>query len=141
MSPMPKKNKERLESAGVKPAVKRLLDKHRWFWWMPPSNQFSKTGISDIHSFRNRVFMVIETKRGKSGLAATQPTANQIAFLQSIRDQQGFAFLVYEDRIEHLAAFLGAFDRSIAAVQAGQKVADEDGAMMLNAIKEMQKEF
>ncbi len=69
------------------------------------------------------------------------PTANQIAFLNSVRSHKHFGFVVNEARVDYLKAFLGAFDRAIAAATKRMKVTDEDGAMMLNSIREMQLEL
>lgn len=135
MSPMPKK--KHLER-DVKEDVNKLLDAHGWFWFSPPANAFGRTGISDKLAVRDGMFMALEVKRGAK---PPKPTANQIAFLQTIKHHNHFAFVVNEPRLADLAAFLGALDRSIAATQKKQPVAPEDGAMMLNAIREMQMEL
>lgn len=114
----------------VKREVKKLLDKHGYFWWMPPANGYGRSGISDINALRNGVFLAIETKFGKR-----KPTPMQLGFLESIASARGYGFVVNEKRIEWLATFLDAFDRSTEAVQQGGKPSPEDGAMMLNAIK------
>jgi hypothetical protein len=133
MSPMPKK--KNLE-ADVKKDVKAVLDKHGWYWWMPPSNMYSKVGISDFHAIKNRLFMAVETKRG-----ASKPTPNQIAFLQQMRDGGHFAFVVNESRVKHLDAFLESFEIATQAQQKKEKVPDEHGAQMLNCLREMQQEI
>lgn len=122
--------------ADVKKAVKKLLDKHDWFWWMPASNGYGRSGTSDILALRNGVFLAIETKFDKR-----KPTAMQIGFLNSIRQEDGFAFVVNEHRLDSLAAWLSAFDRSVEATANRKEVAPEDGAMMINAIREMQVEL
>lgn len=116
----------------VKKEVKKILDKHKWFWWMPPANGFGKVGVSDFNAIRGGVFMAIETKFGKN-----QPTVHQRAFLSSVAAEDGFGFLVNEKNLDWLRAFMEAFDRS--ADNASKKVepTPEDGAMMLNAIREL----
>ena len=141
MSPMPKKGRARQLEATVKDDVKKVLDAHDWFWWMPPSNKFGRSGISDFHAVKPGLFMAIETKRGLSTKKANEPTTNQIGFLQSIKSARHFAFVVYEDRVEHLDAFLGALDRATLAHSKGEQIADEDGAMMMNCIAEMTQEL
>jgi len=116
----------------VKKLVKAFFDAHDWFWWMPPANMYGRSGISDFHAVKAGVFMVVETKFGKN-----PPTAMQIAFLNSVRSQESFAFVVNELNVDYLKAFLEAFDRATTAQLLKQAVAPEDGAMMLNAIKEL----
>jgi len=129
---MPQYNNE----GDVKRAVKKLLDADKWFWWMPPANGFGKAGISDINAIKSGVFMAIETKFGSN-----KPTPLQIGFLNSVRSESGFAFVVNEKRIGTLGNFLAAFKRATEAQQQGQQPTPEDGAMMLNCIREMQLEL
>lgn len=112
----------------VKKQVKQLLTKHEYFWWMPPANGFGVAGIADIQALRAGVFVAIETK-----FNGNKPTPSQRAFLQSILAQDAFAFVVDEKNIEWFQAWLEAFDRSMKV----QKPSEEDGALMLNAIKAM----
>lgn len=127
MSLMPKKN---ANESSVKKKVKTLLDEHQWYWWMPAANGFGQTGISDFNALKNGAFMVVETKFGKN-----KATPMQVAFLNSIRSCDGFAFLVTDQNVDSLAAFLGAFDRAVAAAAKEEKPTPEDGSMMINAIQ------
>jgi hypothetical protein len=120
----------------VKKQVKKLLEKHSWFWWMPPANMYGKTGIPDFNAFRGGVFMVIETKFGKN-----EPTAMQLGFLHSIAAESGFAFVVNENRINWLRLWLEAFDRSIAASAKDEEPDPADGAQMLDAMKVLTAEI
>ena len=138
MSPMPKKKAERNLEADVKVDVKEVLEKHGWFWWMPPSNTYGTAGISDFHAVKNRLFMAVETKRGTK---QPKPTANQIAFLQKMRDAGHFAFVVNEDRVKHLDAFLGSFEIATQATQKKQEVPPEHGSQMINCMRELQQEI
>lgn len=131
------KKTARIESeAHVKREVKKILDKYKHFWFMPPSNGFGRAGISDFISVHRGIFFAIETKYGKG-----KPTAMQIGFLGSVRAEQGYAFVVNEDRLEWLDAFLGAFDRSVEAGIRKEMPTPEDGAMMLNALRELTTEL
>lgn len=114
----------------VKREVKKLLDKHGYFWWMPPANGYGKVGISDINAIKAGVFIAIETKFGTK-----QPTPMQTAFLNSIRAQDAFGFVVSDRTLGWLAVWLEAFDRAVAAQGRGEEVAPEDGAVMLDAIR------
>lgn len=115
--------------ADVKKKVKQLLNKHNWFWWMPPANGFGKAGTSDFHALRAGVFVALETKFGTN-----KPTALQKGFLQSVKSEKGLAFVVDDSNIEQFAAWLDAFDRATAAMGRGEKVDPDDGSIMLNAL-------
>lgn len=120
----------------VKKEVKRLLDKHKFFWWMPPANGFGKIGVADFNALRSGVFLAVETKFGKNTV-----TAAQRGYLSSIAAEDGFAFIVNEDRLEWFKAWLEAFDRAAEAASKNEKPTQEDGAMLLNAIREMTQEL
>jgi hypothetical protein len=134
---MPKKKSERPLEAEVKARIRRLLDQHDWFWWNVPMNAYAKAGISDIHAVKKGMFMVIEGKRDDK----EDPTAPQRGFLSSIAAADHFAFVVDNDNMPYLELFLRCLDRSIEAVAKEQKPTDEDGAGMLNAIKEMTRKY
>lgn len=123
-----------LKEADVKKHVKKLLDDAGWFWWMPPANGFGKVGVSDFNALRNGVFLVVETKFGRN-----KPTAPQNAYMNSILAEDGFAFVVNEQNIEWLEAWLAAFGRATIAQSHNQDVSPEDGAMMINAIRYLQE--
>lgn len=116
----------------VKAEVKKLLDKHGWFWWMPPANGYGKAGIADFNAIRAGVFLAVETKFGSN-----KPSPMQTGWLNSVQAESGFAFVINEENIEWLGAWLSAFDRASAAVTAQQEVTPEDGALMLDAIRAM----
>lgn len=116
--------------ADVKKQVKKLLDKHGYFWWSPPANGFGKIGVSDINAIKNGVFIAIETKFGSN-----KPTLHQKAFLDSIRAEKGYGFVVSEANIAWLEEFLTVFGRAVEGVMKNEKPTPEDGATMLNAIK------
>lgn len=116
----------------VKAKVKKLLDHHGWFWFMPPSNAYGKSGIADIIALKNGVFMAIETKFGYN-----KPTALQIGFLNSIRQEDGFGFVVNDKNWPWLAAFFESFAASVEAQRKQQPVEPEHGARMINAIREL----
>lgn len=120
------------KEADVKKQVKKLLDDAGWFWWMPPANGFGKVGVADFNALRNGVFLAVETKFGKN-----KPTAQQRAYLNSILAEDGMAFVVNEQNIEWLQAWLDAFQRATIAQSRNEDVTPEDGAMMVNAIKYM----
>lgn len=116
----------------VKAKVKKILDKHDWFWFMPPSNAYGKSGISDFIAVKNGTFLAIETKFGSN-----KPTALQVAFLNSIRNAHGFGFIVNEKNIDWLDGFLESFEVATIAQSKKEEVSDEHGARMVNGIKEL----
>jgi hypothetical protein len=116
----------------VKAEINKLLNEHNWFWWSTPMNGFGKTGISDKLAFRGGILIAIEAKFGYN-----KPTTMQKAFLESIRAESGFGFVVNEKNIGWLKGFLEAFDRSIEAGQKKEMPSEEDGAYMVNAIREL----
>lgn len=132
---MPKEIKYYNE-ADVKKQVKKLLDKHKWFWWMPPANGYGRAGLSDIQALRDGVFLAVETKFGKN-----VPTQMQAGFLLSVQAESGFGFVVNESRIQWLEAWLSAFDRSVEATRNREQPLPEDGALMINAMREMTQEL
>lgn len=122
--------------ADVKKQVKKLLDQHNYFWWSPPANGFGKIGVSDINALKNGVFIAVETKFGKN-----KATAHQKAFLDSVRAEKGYGFIVHEKNIEFFAQFLTVFDRAVGGVMKGEKPSDEDGSMMINAIRALTEDL
>jgi hypothetical protein len=89
----------------VKDAVKKMLTEHGWFWWMPPSNAFGRTGIADINAVKDGLFLAIETKLG-----TRKPTPMQLRFLKDVREHGGYGFVVNEERLGVLGSWLRAFD-------------------------------
>lgn len=124
--------KEYKSEKDVKQAVKAILTADDWFWWMPAANGMGTTGISDFCVVKNGVFLAIETK-----FKDNTPSPMQRAFLNSVRSQHCFAFLVTEKNVEHLQAWIAAFNRSAIAASKNEKPTSEDGSIMLNAIAAM----
>lgn len=125
-----------IKEKDVKAAVKDLLKKDGWFYWMPAANGFGVTGVSDILAIRKGVFLAIETKFG-----GNKPTAMQVAFLNSINAENAFGFVVDEKRIGTLSQWLAAFNRASIATSNKQAVAPEDGAALLDCIRVMTEEL
>ena len=116
----------------VKKEIKILLNNHHWFHWAAAASPFGATGISDRLAFRDGVLLCVEAKFGKN-----KPTAMQKAFLESIAAESGFGFVVNERNLPALAEFLIVFDRSCQGASGGEKVADEDGATMLQCLHDL----
>lgn len=118
--------------ADVKAAVKKLLTKHNYFWWMPPANGFGRTGISDFNALRDGVFIAVETKFGKN-----KPTPMQIGFLESVQAESGMSFVVNEQNIGAFQTWLAHFDNAVTAQAEERDVDPADGAAMLDAMREL----
>ena len=114
----------------VKENIKRLLKAHDWFYWMPPANAFGRSGISDIHAVSRGMFMIIEAKFGDN-----PPTGLQIGFLNSVQQEQHFAFVVSDSSLPFFAQFLEMLDQSIVAQSKQLDVPQDVGSAMVNAIK------
>lgn len=113
----------------VKAEVKKLLNKHGWFWWMPSGNGFGRAGVADFNAIKDGVFLAIETKFGKN-----KPKHMQSAYLTSIAAESGFGFVVNEKNVQTLGLWLMHFADATDTVRRGEKVRAEDGAAMLDAI-------
>ncbi len=113
----------------VKDLIKRLLDFHGWFTWMPPANGYGTMGVSDHNAVKDGIFIVIEAKFGRG-----KPTAQQRAFAAQIMANDCYAFCVNERNIDHLAWFLESFEIAKQHQSRGEDVPQEHGSRMLNAI-------
>jgi hypothetical protein len=113
----------------VKTLIKRLLDFHGWFHWMPAANGFGQQGVSDHLAIKDGVFLVVEAKFGTN-----KPRPTQKQFALQIMANDAFAFCVSERNIDHFAMWLESFAIAVAHQQKGLEVPDEHGARMLNAI-------
>lgn len=118
--------------ADVKRRVKKLLDQHKWFWFMPPANGFGRTGISDFLALRGGVLIAVETKFGKN-----KPTPMQVGFLESIQSESGISFVVNDQNIFAFELWLAHFDNAVKAQAEERDVDPADGAAMLDAMQVM----
>ena len=118
--------------ADVKKRVKKLLEQHKWFWWMPPANGFGRTGIADFNALRDGVFIAVETKFGKN-----KPTPMQVGFLESVQAESGMSFVVNEQNISAFQTWLAHFDNAVKAQAEERDVDPADGAAMLDAMREL----
>ena len=120
------------DEKGVKTLIKRLLDFHGYYHWMPAANGYGTSGVSDHNAIKAGVFLVIEAKFGYN-----KPKPLQKQFAMHIMANDAYAFCVNEKNIDHLAWFLESFEFSIQWQRAGNtadSLPQEHGARMLNAI-------
>lgn len=114
---------------GVKELVKRLLNFHGWFTWMPAANGYGQQGVHDHLAIKDGVFLTVEAKFGTN-----KPRPTQKQFAMQIIANDGFSFCVNEKNIDHLAMWLESFAIAAHREQQKQPPSDEHGARMLNAI-------
>ena len=91
--------------AGVKREVRKLLDKHGWYHWMPPANAYGRSGISDFNAVKDGRFLAIETKFGSN-----KPTPMQVRFMDAITAHGGIAVTITEktlDNLDHVLTTIG----------------------------------
>lgn len=124
------------KEADVKNVVKRLLNHHGWFTWMPGANGFGQQGVSDHLAIKNGVFLAVEAKFGSG-----KPSALQKGFSAQITANDAFAFCVNEKNIDHLAWWLESFEIATRHQMRGEDVPQEHGARMLNAIEVLTEMF
>jgi hypothetical protein len=117
----------------VKAKVKKLLDKHKWFWFMPPANAYGRSGISDFIALKDGVLLAIETKFGSN-----KPTAMQKAFLETINSESAFGFVVNDQNIDWLEAFLEDFGSQAKEVGTNRRMSNEAGARLVDALRALQ---
>lgn len=81
----------------VKAAVKKLLDQHNIYYFMPATGGYGRSGIPDFVGVARGRFFAIETKAGKA-----KPTALQLRELDRIKASGGLAFVINEDTVDDL---------------------------------------
>lgn len=79
----------------TKNIIKKFLKKNNiWHLMIVPSTYGRSTGISDFQCLHKGTFFVIEAKRGDKPDSETEPTPNQIGYMESVRENGGYAFVV-----------------------------------------------
>jgi hypothetical protein len=116
----------------VKAQVKKILDKHSWYWWCPPGSAFGGVGKSDFHALRGGVFMAIETKFGSNGLSPLQK-----GHLQSIMAERGLALVVDDRTLVAFKIYMELFDKQIELAGKKELLSADEGGLLLDCIKEM----
>jgi len=87
--------------AKVKASVVKLLKKHEVYYFFPATHGFGTSGVPDIICCMNGIFVAIECKAGKG-----KTTALQDRELKRIKENKGIAFVVNEENIHVLEAYL-----------------------------------
>jgi hypothetical protein len=121
---------------GVKQLVKRLLDLHGWFYWMPAANGYGTQGVHDFNAIKDGVFLTVETK-----FSYNKPKPTQSAFAAHVMANSGIALCVNEKNIDHLAWWLESFQIATEHQMRREEVPAEHGARMLNALTALTQDF
>ena len=87
----------------VKAKITRLLKQHGVWYTMPIQRGFSKPGVPDYLCLKDGLFFTIEAKAGKN-----KPTVAQELEMKAIRENGGVTWVVNEDTLGGLAAWLNA---------------------------------
>ena len=87
--------------AKVKASVVKLLKKYEVYYFFPATHGFGRSGVPDIICCMNGIFVAIECKAGKG-----KTTALQDRELKRIKENKGIAFVVNEENIHVLEAYL-----------------------------------
>lgn len=89
--------------ARVKAAVKKSLQAHKIYHFMPAANGFGRVGIPDFICCVSGYFLGIECKAGKN-----QPTALQKMEIAAIIEAGGAALVINEENISDVAKVIDA---------------------------------
>lgn len=79
----------------VKNRVRKILQSHRVYHFMPAANGYGRAGIPDFICCVNGYFLAIECKAGTN-----KPTALQQMELSAILEAGGVSLIVNEDNVE-----------------------------------------
>lgn len=81
----------------VKAAIKKLLDEHSIYYFMPATGGYGRSGVPDFIGCARGKFFSIEAKAGKA-----KPTALQLREMERIKAAGGLAFVINEETIDDL---------------------------------------
>lgn len=81
----------------VKAAIKKLLDEHNIYYFMPATGGYGRSGVPDFIGCARGRFFSIEAKAGKA-----KPTALQLREMERIKASGGLAFVINEETIDDL---------------------------------------
>ena len=88
--------------AKVKAKVKKILDGHGIYYFLPATGGYGRSGVPDIICCYNSQFLAIECK----ATAKNKPTALQEKEMRKIREAFGETFVIHADNIDELATWL-----------------------------------
>jgi Holliday junction resolvase len=87
--------------AKVKQRVRKILEEHGVYCFMPATGGYGRSGIPDIVGCYRGYFFAIECKAGRGTTTALQDRE-----LRRIREAGGSTFTINENNIEELSAWL-----------------------------------
>lgn len=83
--------------AKVKAKVKKVLDKHKVYYFMPATGGYGRAGVPDIICCFDGLFLGLEIKSGDN-----KPTALQNREIDRIFEAGGKAYVINEDAVDEL---------------------------------------
>lgn len=101
--------------AKVKARVKKVLDEHKVYYFLPATGGYGRAGVPDIIACFNGQFIAIETKAGKG-----KTTALQERELSRIKESGGTTFVINEENVGDLELYFDCFTGKF-------RIFDEDG--------------
>jgi Holliday junction resolvase len=90
----------------VKNQVKKILDMHQAYYFMPATGGFGRSGVPDVVGCLHGVFFSIECKAG-NGI----PTALQEREIRNIRNAGGYAWVINEANVGELPWLLAGLPK------------------------------
>ena len=85
----------------VKKRVRKILDDHGVYCFMPATGGYGRSGIPDIVGCYKGFFFAVECKAGRGTTTALQEKE-----LRKIREAGGTAFVINETNVEELSQWL-----------------------------------
>lgn len=85
----------------VKQRVRKILDDHGVYCFMPATGGYGRSGIPDIVGCYKGFFFAVECKAGRGTTTALQEKE-----LRKIREAGGTAFVINETNVEELSQWL-----------------------------------
>ena len=96
-----RKHKIYKNESDVKDDIKKILDKHGVWYFMPSMNGYGRAGIPDFICCVKGNFMAIEAKFGRG-----KASAHQARELADIQMNEGISMVINEVRITDLEAYI-----------------------------------
>lgn len=93
--------------AAVKAKVRKMLQAHKVYHFMPAANGFGRVGIPDFICCVNGSFLAIECKAG-----GNKPTALQKLEIAAIIEAGGAALVVNEENVSDVAKIVETLKKS-----------------------------
>ena len=98
-----RKHKTYMRESDVKDDIKKILDKHGVWYFMPSMNGYGRAGIPDFICCVKGNFMAIEAKFGRG-----KASAHQARELADIQMNEGISMIIDEHHIDDVNAYVSS---------------------------------